>query len=345
MHPFHHIKKLKELYSRGENMMAFLRAQLAHPRAGLVGAQSPTLEGTGREANNNTATASPAETNSLEAILASYDIQSGMYTRNYANASPAREAYGQAVADILNTLPPAATLLEVGVGEATTLAPALSHLAYQPAHILGLDLAWSRLAFARSFLRRKGCNVTLFTGNMFTPPLGEDSIDLIFTAHAVEPNGGREAEALAALYRIAKHHLVLIEPGYEWASPAARARMQAMGYATGLRRAADQLGYKVLHHGPFSHSLRAENPSSVLIIEKSPALPRSPAERASVPAPHFTCPYTGDPLLAHGDSFLATKTGLTYPVLDGIPCLLQQNAILATHLHTDTDAEMIRYGL
>ena len=62
----------------------------------------------------------------------------------------------------------------------------------------------------------------------------DNAIDVVYTSHSIEPNGGREEEALLELYRIAKKYVVLLEPCYEKASSAARKRMEKHNYITNL---------------------------------------------------------------------------------------------------------------
>ena len=50
----------------------------------------------------------------------------------------------------------------------------------------------------------------------------------------MEPNGGREKEALLELSRIARKYLVLIEPAYEYASEKGKERMDLHGYVKNL---------------------------------------------------------------------------------------------------------------
>jgi glycine/D-amino acid oxidase-like deaminating enzyme len=58
-------------------------------------------------------------------------------------------------------------------------------------------------------------------------------------------NGGREAEILLELFRVAQRKLVLFEPCYEIASAEARGRMEHHGYVRGLADAAERLGARV----------------------------------------------------------------------------------------------------
>ena len=73
-----------------------------------------------------------------------------------------------------------------------------------------------------------------FVGNMFHIPFADNSIDIVYTSHSMEPNGGREKEAMAELYRVAGKYLVLLEPSYELATDDGKQRMDRLGYVKGM---------------------------------------------------------------------------------------------------------------
>src|SRR5688572_17951755 len=86
------IPKLRELYSRGENIIQFLKNQ------------------------------GGKDLNTIEDILISYDFQAGSYIK-FATENPKYiDSYSGEIAKVLNGLGNFNTLLEAGVGEATTLA-------------------------------------------------------------------------------------------------------------------------------------------------------------------------------------------------------------------------------
>lgn len=99
----------------------------------------------------------------------------------------------------------------------------------------------------------------------------DNSIDLVYTSHSIEPNGGREEEALRELYRITKKYLVLLEPSYEFADTECRKRMKKNGYVTKLYSTAKRLGYKIVEHRLFDYSRNRLNPTGLMIIEKEAA--------------------------------------------------------------------------
>ncbi len=85
------------------------------------------------------------------ATLIAYDLQAESYISG-ARANPeARERWCGKLADILNPyITTQSTVLEVGCGEATTLAGVLNRLSSSPRHALGFDISWSRCAHGLS---------------------------------------------------------------------------------------------------------------------------------------------------------------------------------------------------
>lgn len=299
MNTFTHLPALKAHYANGGNLMQYLR----------------DLE--------------QRSTNTVDDILISYDFQAGSYVKGYWQNQPQKDQYFAVVAGILAGLGPFNSLLEAGVGEATTLANVLRQLPHRPAHALGFDISWSRLHYGRAFVSTQNAGpVTLFTGDLFRIPLPDNATDIVYTSHSVEPNGGREADALRELYRVARRYVVLLEPAYELASDEARQRMLAHGYVTNLLGTAQELGYVVREHRLIEPTQNPLNPTGLILIEKdASAEPSGPVSLA--------CPITGAVLTETPDSLFAAEGLLAYPKIQGIPCLLAQNAILATHFLTN----------
>lgn len=298
MNAFNQLPALKAHYAKGGNLMQYLR-----------------------ELDNRTH-------NTVDDILISYDFQAGSYVQAYWQHQALKDQYTAALVNVLDTLGPLNSLLEAGVGEATTLANVLRQLAHRPQHALGFDISWSRLHYASAFVKTLEVEpVRLFTGDLFRIPLANNAVDVVYTSHSVEPNGGREVEALRELYRVARRYVVLFEPTYELASDEARLRMEKHGYVTNLLATAQQLGYTVNAHQIIEPALNPLNPTGLLLIEKNASAD------LSGPVP-LACPITGAPLTETADSFFAEDSLLAYPKIQGIPCLLAQNAILATHFLT-----------
>lgn len=204
----------------------------------------------------------------------------------------------------------------------------LTRMETRPQAVYAFDLSWSRIRYGQKFLKSQDIhNVQFFTGDMFHMPIKDNSIDFVYTVHAVEPDGGREREALIELNRIAKKYVVLLEPAYEFAVEKARERMLSHGYITNLYTTAIDLGYKVIEHRLFERSLNPLNPTGLIIIEKNPEL------REQSGTDPLCCPITKASLKQQGTAYYSNEGMLAYPVLEHVPCLLPQNAIVATHFN------------
>ena len=287
------IKKIKELFDSGANVMEYFR-----------------------NLNNS-------RNNSIESIKISYDLQSGTYIETYKKNRAFVDLYTGAIAQLIESLGNHQSVLEAGVGEATTLANVIEKMKNPPAAACGFDISWSRINCAKAFSASKNVSTDwLFTGDLFNIPLKDNCVDIVYTSHSIEPNGGREKEAVQELYRIASKYLVLLEPAYELASDEAKARMDHHGYVRGLKATAEQLGYKVVEYRLFDYTINPLNPTGLLIIEKD-------ATAAPV-SPQFVCPITGGALERSGDCYYGNESLMAYPIIGGVPCLLAENGILAS---------------
>ena len=158
---------------------------------------------------------------------------------------------------------------------------------------------------------------------MFSLPLLDNSIDIVYTNHSIEPNGGHERELLEELYRVTNNYLILLEPTYEFASDEARARMKHHGYVTDLYATAKQLGLKVLTYEPYGMSTNPLNPTGLMIIEKN--------SRAFVEQP-FCDPLTRTTLQIKGNAYFSEDSLISYPIVCGVPCLMKEYAVVTTKM-------------
>jgi len=289
------VRGIQGLYDQGTNVMRYFRE----------------VAGTSR--------------NSPEAILISYDLQSGCDIRAMLDPeySARFDAYVTAIADTLG-LRGGTSLLEAGVGEAKTLCDVVARLAVKPQYIYGFDLAWSRIATGLQYAARfEQPPPQLSTGDLFAMPFADDTFDVVFTAQAVEPNNGREEEALRELYRVTRRWLVLFEPDYELGNDETKRRIEEHGYCRDLAGAATRLGYQVVERRLLGAHLRPSNQTGVLIIEK-------PSSDSTAPTPGYACPRCHRPFVSHCHNYFCTECLTVFPILNGIPCLLPGNGILAT---------------
>ncbi|MEZ4952720.1 MAG: methyltransferase domain-containing protein [Saprospiraceae bacterium] len=287
------LNRIKEIYESGQNVIQYLK-----------------------EVNQS-------NKNSIEDILISYDFQAGTYSRGAVKNIEFRKAYGKAVADIINSLGTFKSVLEAGVGEATTLSFVVPNIEPAPKKVFGFDISWSRIKYGNEFLKyRNITNAQLCTADLFHAPFMDSSIDVVYTSHSIEPNGGREEEAIKELLRITKKYLILLEPAYELASPEAQARMLQHGYVTNLYAAAQKLGCEILDYRLFPLTPNPLNPTGIMIIKKDQVNEKNAS---------FACPITKTELELINNVYFSKESLLAYPVVVDIPCLLPQNAIIATH--------------
>jgi len=291
---------MRKAYTEGENAMAYARSEL-HEYKGK---------------------------NHPIATLVAYDLQAGSYVESARENPEIKDIWCKQLAEqIYPVLPSGGSLLEVGVGEATTLAGVLKTLGQQVGKAFGFDISWSRITVAQEWLFEQSQVAELFVGDLIHIPFADNSIDVVYSSHSLDPNGGREEEALQELLRVARHAVVLIEPIHELASPEAQARMTHHSYVRGLKETAEKLGASVLDYRLLEHIANPLNPSGVLVLQK-----RKREEVKGSPSYLWQCPLTTTKLQSVDEFFYASDVGIAYPVLRGIPMLAPQHDIIASSI-------------
>lgn len=287
------LKRIKQLYQQGANVMRLVRGS--------------------------------AEGNSIGGILASYDLQAGSYVRSMEQPEHAQfvARYAAALAEIFDRYSPG-SVMEAGVGEATTLANVLRHMRRPPVHALGFDISWSRIAVARRYASAKEISPLLFLADLAGIPVESGAVDVVYTSHSIEPNRGQEKEILAELYRVARRFLVLLEPSNELGGDATRRHIEEHQYCLDLRRHADELGFNVLEHRLFDHAASPSNQTALMVIAKQ-------TEGEVYRGTFLACPGCRARLLFHKGNYFCAECLMAYPVLDGVPCLRASHGIVATH--------------
>ena len=257
-------------------------------------------------------------------IEISYDLQAGSYIASMEDKAMAakKEEYVAELAKIIWSLDYPTSILEAGVGEATTLSGVLKHVGIADLDNYGFDLSWSRIAYAREWLKKQRIsNVTLCTGSLFNIPFADNAIDIVYTSHSIESNGGNEEPILKELYRVARRFLVLLEPGYELSNSESRKRMELHGYCKNLKKISEGLGFKIIEHKLFPFNINPNNPTALTIVEK-----KRPATSNHI----LACPRYKTPLELTGEVLYSPAALTVYPIIGGIPCLRVENGIIAS---------------
>ncbi|MDC2984979.1 class I SAM-dependent methyltransferase [bacterium] len=267
-----------------------------------------------------------------EVIEIAYDIQSGTYTdAALANLGRleqyAREIYEFCEGIIIED----DTILDCGAGELTTTSALSKHF---PSNIqlLACDISLSRLRvgrrFADRFMRDDIANeLNLFVSDMADMPLADNSVDVIITTHALEPNHGREANLLRELLRITRRNLILFEPSWENATNSMRARMEEHGYIRELPHHIKEAGGELISVKPLPHPMNQMNPTYCYVVKVG----EESSGRHMKKNQTFQCPRSGFPLKKQANYWWSKEGGWAYPQIEGISCLRAKHGVLMSH--------------
>jgi len=296
MEAYKHLSEIKKAYERGENIIQLLKKD------------------------------EHQVSNSVEDILVSYDLQAGSYTASFRKRVDYVKSYASAIEKVITKYAPRFdSIMEAGMGEATTLANVLKSFKEIPQHSFGFDISWSRVKYGNLFLNELGVpHCQTFVGDLFNIPLTDNSVEIVYTSHSIEPNSGKEKEILRELYRVTSRYLILLEPCYELGSPEAKKRMEKHGYITALQQSIQELGYDVKEFRLFDIYSNPLNPTGLTVISKD-------NKKSSPASEPFACPWTKTGLVNLKGAYYSHQSLLAYPVIDNIPCLLKTNAVVATH--------------
>jgi hypothetical protein len=157
-------------------------------------------------------------------------------------------------------------------------------------------------------------------------PLAENSVDVVFTSHALEPNHGREAELIGQLLRIARRKLLLFEPSWEHANSEIKSRMNEHGYVRDLPKYISEAGGKLVSVEALPNSLNPLNPTFCYVVES-----KANMHLIDSPPSTFSCPRSGTLLHNQQGYWWSEKGGWAYPEIDGIACLRTKHGVMMSH--------------
>jgi SAM-dependent methyltransferase len=249
-----------------------------------------------------------------------YDQNAGWYVSKgtYEPITKYYNDYGEELAkNIVFYAGKPKSILEAGEGEGSTLSSLLGKLDPIPDLVAAFDISWSKVAYARKLCSKY--NVDHFVGNLESIALPDNSIEVVYTSHAVEPNRGKEKKIVKELYRVASKYIILFEPIYELGDRAMRKRMRKMNYVRGLRRICKKLGYDIVKYEKSPVFLTETNHTGIIVIKKDSDTRKF----------FYTCPQEQSKLKSTEGHFYSEEAGGVYPVIDGIPCLKESNFIVA----------------
>lgn len=209
--------------------------------------------------------------------------------------------------------------MDVGCGELTQTQALFGKLDTLD-HFFACDISFSRCLKGLDFYKDKVNentfeNTKVFVGEMLQLPLPDNSIDIIFTAHAMEPNRGNEDVILAEFLRVAKKGLVLIEPSYELANDEQKQRMDLHGFIKGLPDTIHDIKNAKLLQNELTniYSRELNRPASFIIKKMDDPI----SENNAV----FVDPVSKTELTHGSNYFFSPVRGVTHPIIENIPIL------------------------
>ena len=288
---YYNIKTLKRLYKRNININQFLRKKTNLSEKSI--------------------------------IKISYDLQSGSYIRSY-NYMNSLKNLNFMIKEINSTK--FKSLLDFGCGELTNFYTLMKNIKTSKKVFYANDYSFNRIFLGKKFLNKKklSINLTCFANDTIKIPLPDNSIDIVTTVHAIEPNKYDANKILMELWRIAKKKLILLEPNNEltnempsYLKKKINQRLKKNNYTLNLEEKIKNIttDYRIIKSNNHFNPL---NPSSLFIIEKN-------SQKSS--KLNFLNPDNNNDKLKKNLSFyFSEKTGRIFPIIKNI-VLFNKNEI------------------
>ena len=264
-------------------------------------------------------------TSELDEMI-SYDIRAGMDVKGYKEQPEIYDAVVSRIIDLVLSLKEVkgGRILECGSGEGIILSNLIRQMGKYFELARGVDISWSRVSYAKRFTAELGVDsdIDYYVADFFKLPFNDNSFDVLYTMDGIYAMGGNEQSVIKELYRVSSKYLMLIEPSYEFGNDAVKERIDRLGYVKNLFQIVEEMGLEVVRYEPFGVDINPMNPAAVLIIKKN--------QRTS--DNYLCCPVTHEEMQVIGNCYYSSKSFLSYPIVNNIPCLTEGNAIITAKL-------------
>ena len=244
-----------------------------------------------------------------EIIQLSYDFQSGDYIKRYDPVLVKRNL--TPVIDEIIKEKNIGTLLDFGSGELTSFSYILKKLNKTNIKFFACDISFNRLFLGSQLLKKKKLlnkSVNLFCNDFNELPFLDNSIDVIITNHAIEPNKSNAEKLIMELYRVARRKLILQEPNYNIACKLGKKRMISNNYVINFKQILrkNNLKFEIIDT---KFNFNDLNPSSLYIINKQTTKKNNY---------DFICRDSRKNLTNIENFYFSEETGNVFPILDNI---------------------------
>ena len=259
-----------------------------------------------------------------EAIQISYDLQSGSYIKKLNRYKNIDKKVFQIFNNTLHkNFTNIKSVLDFGSGELTRFNYVIDFLSNKKKiQYFACDISLNRLHVGKIFFdrsyKKKGVNLNLFVVDNFRLPLPDNSIDVIITCHAIEPNRKNKEKIIKELLRVSKKGLCLMEPHYEAATIDQKKRMDYHKYVKGIPKFLDKMKYNYKIITKNAH-INPNNPSSIFVVKK-----KKITKYAKI---QFINPLNKKNLVKLRNFLYCTYSGRLFPVFDGITIFSNYSSI------------------
>jgi ubiquinone/menaquinone biosynthesis C-methylase UbiE len=254
----------------------------------------------------------------IEIIKLSYDIQSGSYIKNY-NYFKSKKILSQVIKEINSTN--YKSLMDFGCGELTNFYTLIDNIKTKNKLFVAYDLSFSRILIGKNFLKKKNKKIQLklFSNNSIKIPLPDNSIDVVTSCYALEPNKNNAYKILKELWRISKKKLILLEPNNKLGDELIKKRFKENNYILNLEKKIKKITsrYKIIN---CEFNGNSSNPASIYILEKN----SNKSNKFN-----FLNPENNNDILKKKLNFYSSeKTGQIFPIVDDI-VIFNKNEVYA----------------
>ncbi len=257
-------------------------------------------------------------------IQLSYDLQSGSYIKKLSKYhkidKKVFDIFNKTLTDHFKNIN---SILDFGSGELTRFMYVINFLKKNnKIKYFACDLSLNRLFLGKNFYSKKilkdKINLEVFTIDNLRIPLPDNSIDVVITCHAIEPNRKNMKNIIKELYRVSRSGLCLMEPHYEIGNVHQKKRMDKFKYVKKISEflQKEKFDYKIVKK---EFHINPKNPSSIFIIKKNSS--------KNYKKFSFLDPISGKNLKKLKNFYYSKDSSRLYPVFDGITIFSNNSGI------------------